>query len=112
MSLVSSLTDSQTIIKSKLIHLSDKYLKHYQHFQTVELCSYGSSWWSFVVQVWSKQNLVDLMEDPVNADVIAVCHISIVDEDAALKIFIIQTFKTKGLHFISSTSLTSPLNSD
>lgn len=42
-----------------------------------------------------KQNLIDLMEDPVNADVVAVHHVSLIDEDAVLKTYNIQTINTK-----------------
>lgn len=55
------------------------------------LCTYRNVWLFFFVYIGRKQNLVDHMEDPVNADVVAVSHVSLVDEDASLKISNIQT---------------------
>lgn len=46
------------------------------------------------VHVGRKQNPIDLMEDPIRADVVAVRHISLIDEDPALKTSHNQTINT------------------
>lgn len=40
----------------------------------------------YIFQVGWKQNGVDLVDDPIDADVVAVRHVSLVDEDVALKV--------------------------
>ena len=41
----------------------------------------------WVFDVWRKQDLVDLVVNPVDADVVAERHVSVVDEDVSLKTF-------------------------
>ncbi len=57
----------------------------------------------FLVHVGRKQNLVDLIEDAVNADVITVRHVRLIDEDAALKIH--HHYKPEDTASILQTSL-------
>lgn len=54
----------------------------------LQLCccfTYRNVWLFVFVHVGRKQNPVDLMENPVRADVVAVRHVSLIDEEPALK---------------------------
>lgn len=52
---------------------------------TGSLFTYCDIWFFYVVKVRREKNLIDLMEDPINAHVVAVRHVRLIDEDAALK---------------------------
>jgi len=68
-------------------HLIDPDLSSYSELNvSAEIrCTYRHEQNVVFVSVRWKQNPVDLMDDPVYADVVAVCHVCLVDEDCSLK---------------------------
>lgn len=47
------------------------------------------------VHIWRIQHPVDFMDDSIHTEVIALCHICLVDEDTALKISQTQSVPIK-----------------
>lgn len=78
----------------------------------IDLVSHSDVWLLFFVHTGRKQDPVDLVEDPVDADAVAVRHRCLVDEDAALKISNKQTascinYQPKPMMSSPSTSLSA-----